>query len=191
MANGDGKERPLARHDGFTPARRRACLEGLERFGTVTAACKAAGISRETFRRHRNASPDFRSACEAALARASGAVEAIAWERATVGAEEVTMRDGAVVQVKRKPSDAMLRMLLMASNPEKYGSLANARREAIEAAMRPRIEAELRAEAKSKEDRNSAESVALRAKIEAELTVIRARLLRRGAVPFDEAGPGT
>ena len=54
-------------------------------------------------------------------ARAAVSLEAIAFQRATEGGEEIVIRGGAEVSRKRKPSDALLRMLLQASNPEKYG----------------------------------------------------------------------
>lgn len=137
---------PRERHDGFTAAKKKACVEALSKYGNITDACRIAGVSRKTFHYHRSKWPDFASACEAALARAAGTIEAIAWQRATVGADEVTIRGGEVVQVKRKPSDSMLRMLLMASNPKKYGRLAQARRKEIEKDVRRRIKAEVREE---------------------------------------------
>lgn len=138
------KKGPRERHDGFTAARKKAFLEALAKHGTLADACRIAGVSRRTFYYHRDRWQDFAAACEAALARAAGAVETLAWERATVGADEVTIRGGEVVQVRRRPSDAMLRMLLMASNPKKYGRMGRMRRADIEKELRPRIERELR-----------------------------------------------
>jgi hypothetical protein len=137
---------PRERHDGFTAAKKRACVEALATYGTIADACRVAGVSRKTFHYHRDKWPAFAAECEAALARAASAIEALAWERATIGAEEVIIRGGEVVQVKRKPSDSMLRMLLMASNPRRYGRLADARRKEIERQLRERIEAEVREE---------------------------------------------
>lgn len=137
---------PRERHDGFTAARKKRFLEALGKHGSIADACRVAGVSRRTFYYHRDKWPDFAAACEGALARAAGAVETLAWQRATVGADEVTIRDGKVVQIRRKPSDSMLRMLLMASNPRKYGRMAASRRKEIEKDMRRRIEAEVREE---------------------------------------------
>jgi AcrR family transcriptional regulator len=136
---GERAKRPRERHDGFTAARKKAFLEALGKHGTIADACRIAGVSRRTFYYHRDRWADFAAACEGQLARAAGAVETLAWERATVGAEEVTIRGGEVVQVKRKPSDAMLRLLLQASNPRKYGRMAAARRKAIEREVRAKM----------------------------------------------------
>jgi AcrR family transcriptional regulator len=134
--------RPRERHDGFTGARKKAFLEALGKYGTIADACRVAGVSRRTFYYHRDRWADFAAACEGQLARAAGAIETLAWERATVGAEEVVIRGGEVVQVRRKPSDAMLRLLLQASDPAKYGRMAEVRRAEIEGQVRAEIAAE-------------------------------------------------
>jgi hypothetical protein len=139
----DGRKGPRERHDGFTAKRKKIFLEALAKTGTIADACRIAAVSRRTFYYHRDRWGDFARACEAATARAAGAIETLAWERATLGAEEVLIRDGAVVQVRRKPSDAILRMLLMASNPKKYGRMARMRRKEIEKELRARIEKEV------------------------------------------------
>jgi len=135
-------KRPRERWDGFTAARKKVFLEALGKHGTIADACRIAGVSRRTFYYHHDKWPDFAAACAGQLARAAGAVEALAWERATVGGEEMVIRGGEVVQVRRKPSDAMLRMLLQASNPKKYGRMAATRRKAIEKELRAKIAAE-------------------------------------------------
>ncbi|MFL6856357.1 MAG: hypothetical protein ACJ8EB_00450 [Allosphingosinicella sp.] len=139
------------RWNGFTAAKREAFVAAMARYGTVHDACRVTGISTTTFRRHEKRDAEFAGRCRAARREAAGKLETLAWERATVGADETLIRDGAIVQVRRKPSDAMLRLLMQASEPAKYGGTMSrpadekALRAAIEQELRPRIEAELRA----------------------------------------------
>ena len=139
---------PRGRYDGFTPAKRRRCLEAIGDGHCVAEACFRVRISTTTFYRHKNRFPAFRRELETAQARAELPLENIAWLRATVGAEEKTYRDGKLVQVRIKPSDAMLRLLLQASNPKKYGRLSRggATRKQIEKQLRAEITREVRAE---------------------------------------------
>jgi hypothetical protein len=117
-----GAPKPLrTRHDGFTPARRKKFFKALKKTGCIADACRAAGISTNTVRRHRDKWPDFAGKVEAALAIASVELDMVAWQRATEGAEEKVYRDGKLVMTRIKPSDAMLRLLLQGANPKKYG----------------------------------------------------------------------
>ena len=109
------------RHDGFTPKKQRKFFKALKKTGCISDAARKAGISRNTVRRHRLKWPEFDAKVGAALAFASTELEAIAWQRATVGAEEKIYRNGELVAVKVKPSDTMLRLLLQGANPKKYG----------------------------------------------------------------------
>ena len=83
---------------------------------------------------------------------ASADLETLAYERAVYGAEEVTIRNGEIVEVKRKPSDAMLRLLLIGSNRKKYGYAGAAQRKAIEKELRAKILEEMATEQPSIED---------------------------------------
>jgi hypothetical protein len=134
------------RRDGMTAARKAQVCEALAKYGNVRDACRAAGISNTTYYRHEKKDPEFASRCAAARAQSAGRIETLAWQRAVEGAPETVIRGGEVVQIKMKPSDAMLGMLLRASAPEKYAPQAAALREQIEKELRPRIEAEVRAE---------------------------------------------
>ena len=140
------------RRDGFTAEKREAFVAALARYGTVKDACRVTGVSDTTFYRHEKRDPGFKARCAAAREQCAAKLEAIAWERATVGADETVIRGGKVVQVKRKPSDAMLRLVMQASDPERYGGTMSrssdeigALRRRIEAELRPKIEAEMRA----------------------------------------------
>jgi hypothetical protein len=134
------------KRDGFTPAKKAKALEALGKYGNVTDACRVAGISDTTFYRHLNKDPDFERMCQLSREKAAKPLETLAWQRATEGAEEKVIRKGEVVQIKVKPSDAMLGMLLRASDPKKYGRLSRggATRKQIEKKLRRKIEDETR-----------------------------------------------
>lgn len=112
---------PRYREDGFTPERRRTFLAALGERGCVRDAAKLAGVSAETVRRHRRLWPDFDADCKAARRRAAKPLAALAYERATVGAVQKIVRDGKVVEERIKPSDALMRMLLQATDPDRFG----------------------------------------------------------------------
>lgn len=134
------------KRDGFTPAKKAKAIEALGKYGNVTDAARVAGVSDTTFYRHLNRDPDFARSCELARQKAAKPLETLAWERATEGAQEKVIRNGEVVQIRVKPSDSMLGMLLRASDPKKYGRLSRggATRKQIERKLRRKIEAETR-----------------------------------------------
>ena len=140
------------KRDGFTPAKKAKAIEALAKYGNVADAARVAGISDTSFYRHLNKDPDFARLCELARARAAQPLETLAWQRATEGAPETIIRGGEVVQIKVKPSDSLMRLMLQASNPKKYGRLSRggATRRQIERALRKRIEAEVRVEMEEK-----------------------------------------
>lgn len=149
--NGEGREAGAEdtpaegfrrRRDGFTAAKRKAFVEALARFGNVRDACRVAGVSNTTFYRHEKRDQDFASLCRAARAQAAGNLETLAWERAVTGIEEPVIAYGKVVAVRRRRSDAVFRMLLQASNPEKFGRMGGLRRAEIERELRAKIVAE-------------------------------------------------
>ncbi|HEX8625872.1 MAG TPA: hypothetical protein VF782_12475 [Allosphingosinicella sp.] len=133
---------------GFTPAKKAACLEALGRGASVEEACRAARISPTTFYRHEKKDPAFASLCRAARAESGGAVslETLAWERGVTGIEEEVVQGGKVVGVRRRRSDAVFRMILEGADPERFGLSIKKLRAKIEKELRPRIEAEVRAE---------------------------------------------
>lgn len=145
------------RHDGFTPARKRKFFKTLRKTGCLSDSARVAGVSRETVRRHRDKWPDFAARVESELAAASGALEAIAWQRATVGAEEKIYRDGELAFVRVKPSDSILRLLLQGANPKKYGRTGRGLQKAAEKKLREELRWEIQEEANaaSEESRKS------------------------------------
>lgn len=135
------------RHDGFTADKRRRFFETIEKTGCIADAAAAARVSKTTVGRWRDKEPGFEEELQRRLGLAAGALETLAWERAVKGAPETVIRNGEVVQVKVKPSDAMLRLLLQASNPKKFGRLGGSRasRKQIERELRARVTAEVKA----------------------------------------------
>ncbi|HWT12252.1 MAG TPA: hypothetical protein VN231_05830 [Allosphingosinicella sp.] len=147
-AANDDEPEPRERHDGFTAARRRRCLELIGNGHCIAEACYRVGVSTTSFYRHKRKFAAFRRAVETAEARAELPLENTAWERAVVGAEERIYRGGKLVQVRIKPSDAMLRLLLQGRYPNKYGfpSRGGESKKQIEKRLRKEIRRELTAE---------------------------------------------
>lgn len=185
--DGNAREEPRraprphrVRHDGFTPARKRKFFKTLRKTGCLSDAARVAGVSRETVRRHRNKWPEFAAQVEAELACASGALEAIAWQRATVGAEEKVYRDGKLAFVRVKPSDAMLRLLLQGANPKKYGRTGRMPKAGPRRRRRPRV----------------ASNAEVREALTARLAIYRDRVRKRPSAQMaadpagGEGGPG-
>jgi AcrR family transcriptional regulator len=164
------------KRDGFTPAKKARAIEALGKYGNVTDAARVAGVSDTTFYRHLNKDAGFARLCETARAKASQPLETLAWQRATEGAPETIIRGGEVVQIKVKPSDSLMRLLLQASNPKKYGRLARggATRRQIERKLRKTIEAEVRAEIEAKRGGPPRDVKVLIAEISARLAEIKA-----------------
>ena len=73
------------RHDGWTLERQFAFVEKLADCGSITAACKHVGMSRESVRRLRRRGRAFRDACDAALDCGYADVEESAVERSKNG----------------------------------------------------------------------------------------------------------
>lgn len=116
------------RHDGFTPAKRKAFLKTLSETGCVRDACRVAGISSTSAYRMRAKLPDFAAQWDSARAMAASEIETLAWQRAVEGIEQPVYAYGKFSHMERKRSGAIFRMILMASNPEKYGRMGAAAR---------------------------------------------------------------
>lgn len=112
---------PRARHDAFDGRRKRIFLDALGTGGCLRDAARRAGVSHQTVYNHQRSDPTFARQCELALSMASTDLELHAWERAVHGVEEPVYQRGEQVGTRLKRSDAMLRMLLQAAKPKKYG----------------------------------------------------------------------
>ncbi|HEX6374451.1 MAG TPA: hypothetical protein VFZ91_01895 [Allosphingosinicella sp.] len=133
--------------NGFTPKKRAIALEALANGASVKEAAAAAKISPTTFYNLEKKDEDFASLCRAARARSGGAsLDTFAWERGVTGVEEEVIRGGKVVGRRRRRSDAVFRMILEGGGSGREGRAVAALRERIEKELRPKIEAEVRAE---------------------------------------------
>ena len=114
---------PLApRRNGWTAHRQRTFLSALAETGSVSVACKAAGISARSAYRLR-ADPrgaPFAKAWAYALYMATHALTAIAFERATKGSYREYWKDGRLIGETRQPSDTMLKFLLTRLAPSMF-----------------------------------------------------------------------
>lgn len=180
------------RRDGFTPAKKAKAVEALGRCGNVTDAARVAGVSDTTFYRHLVKDADFARLCDLARAQAAQPLETLAWQRATEGAPETVIRKGEVVQIKVKPSDSLMRLMLQASNPKKYGRLSRGgpTRRQIERKLRKTIEAEVRAEIEAKRGGPPRDVKALIDVIAGRLAEIRAEQASEGEARRGEEGEG-
>lgn len=185
------------RHDGFTEEKRERFLAEVERSGCIRDGCRAAGISTTTVERWRAKDGAFAEALALKLDLAAVSLERLAFDRALNGGEEVTMRDGVVVSIRRKPSDAMLRMLLQGANPGKYGRTAGERQantaaeRRLKDGLRDEVRRELYAEYVASAKERAAETDAAILK---NLAAIRERLdrdmLAAGFTPLPDDYPG-
>jgi hypothetical protein len=142
IAPWEGPEDEPARRNAFAGKKRRKFLKALARSGCVSDACRAAGISRQTFYNHYAADPAFVSDCELATSKASTDVELEAWRRGVVGIEEEVIAYGKVVGTRIRRSDAILRLLLLGSNRKKYGPRPGFSRKQLLAAERKQLQRE-------------------------------------------------
>lgn len=97
-------------HNGWTTARQDCFLETLAATGSVAGAARAAGMTRQSayWLRRQPAGAGFAAAWDAALADAGRVIEEMALDRLIEGEAEVIERDGAVVEVRRRPCDVRL-----------------------------------------------------------------------------------
>jgi hypothetical protein len=147
---GSGPEDEPARRDGFAGKKRRKFLKALARSGCVSDACRAAGISRQTFYNHHAVDAAFVRDCQLATSMASTDVELEAWRRGVVGVEEEVIAYGKVVGTRIRRSDAILRLLLQGSNRKKYGPRPGFTRKQLLAAERKQLQREADEKARAK-----------------------------------------
>jgi len=116
------QERPWReRHDGWNDDKRRRFMEVLALTGCVRDAARVAGISNQAAYRRRRRDAGFRAEWIEAQKRSAVSLEATAHKRAVEGVEEPVIRGDKVIATRRRFSDSLLRLLLQASNPEKFG----------------------------------------------------------------------
>lgn len=149
---GEEAARP-ARHDAFTPGRRRIFLKHLAKTGCIADAARLTGVTARTVYNHQEKDAEFARHCELAISMAGGGIEQIAYERAVSGVPE-QFACGGKVYTRTRYSEGLLRLLLQGANPKKYGArpgftrkrLWKWERDEIEREVRARIQSQLRAD---------------------------------------------
>ena len=115
------------RHDGWTIERQIAFLRKLADCGSVSAACKHVGMSRESARKLRlhAAARDFRDAWDAALDCAYAALEESAMERARNGVARPVFFRGEQVGEWRYHDERLTMFLLRFRRRHRFGPEAD------------------------------------------------------------------
>jgi len=90
--------------------------------GTLSTAADTVGISYRTVHNHLASDPVFKEMFESAEEEFADRAEAELIERAMVGTDKnVYDRNGNITGVEKVKSDGLLKMLVTAAKPEKYG----------------------------------------------------------------------
>lgn len=148
--DGAGGERLVPgreRVDGWTSRLRQRFLHALRRSKNVTAACAAAGVSRDAAYALRARSPRFAQAWARALEADTPSVREAAWARAVEGWMEPVFHGGRQIGERRRYSDGLMRELLRAelAPPAPRGTAkANGDKEKLPKWYRPRSLDEVR-----------------------------------------------
>lgn len=97
-------------HNGWTPERQQRFLDHLADVGSVAAAARAVGMTRQSayWVRRQSWATDFATRWDTALAGAGGWIEQLVMDRIVDGEEEVIEREGCIVEVRRRPCDVRL-----------------------------------------------------------------------------------
>jgi hypothetical protein len=111
------------RHDGWTIERQFAFVEKLADTGSITAACKHVGMSRESVRklRRRPCGRAFRDACDAALDCSYADLEESARERAQNGVARPIFYKGEKVGEWRHFDERLTMFLLRFRRRHRFG----------------------------------------------------------------------
>lgn len=115
------------RHDGWTIERQVAFIEKLADCGSISAACRHVGMSRESLRklrRHPWARP-FRDACDAALDCSYDEVEEAAMERSKKGVARPIFYQGEQVGEWRHFDERLTMFLLRFRRRNRFGPEAD------------------------------------------------------------------
>lgn len=131
-------------HNGWTQDRQQRFLEHLALHGNVSAAARAAEMTKQSayWLRRQPHSADFAAAWDAALADTGRQIEDMALERLMMGEEEVIERDGVAVAVRRRPADARL-LLFFLKRQERRATERETRRIPPDSASVAKLRAEI------------------------------------------------
>lgn len=109
----------MANRTKVTDRVREAFLAVLRETCNVSAAARAAGISRTAAYEHR-ADPVFAMAWDEAEQEAADRLEGEAWRRAVDGTDKPVVHQGKITTTYKEYSDRMLELLLKAHRPDKF-----------------------------------------------------------------------
>ncbi|MFZ4690543.1 MAG: hypothetical protein ACOYLS_15005 [Polymorphobacter sp.] len=140
------------RHDGWTPERQWAFIQALADSGTVAAAARAVGMTRETayrLRRH-PAAADFRKAWDAAQAEGWRRVQDAALDRVLNG-ETDTRESNGVTTVRHRPCAPQLMIRMMDRAIQMQAAARAAADAEVAALLRAQVD-EVRAEIRALAD---------------------------------------
>lgn len=114
------------RHDGFGPDRQALFIRTLAETGRVSAACKAAGVSRDAAyaARRRPEAASFAAAWDAALTMAVQLIADLAVEHALDGEVIPVYYKGELVGERIRRDTRLWTFLLSAHDPARYGRQA-------------------------------------------------------------------
>lgn len=106
---------PRVRH-----LKKRAFLASFAVLGNISAACREAGIDRDTYRWWMEHDETFGFYVAQANQAATEHLEETAYKRAVEGSQKAVYQGGALVGYHTETSDTLLIFLLKARAPEKY-----------------------------------------------------------------------
>lgn len=116
------------RHDGWTAARQMTFIEALAETGSVDAACKRVGVTRQSaYRlRARECAAAFRAAWDNALDHAVHLLEEAALDRALNGVSQPVFYKGEKIGERREFDERLTMFLLRARRPQRFGKWLDA-----------------------------------------------------------------
>jgi hypothetical protein len=140
---------PRERHDAFNELRRAKFLKALVKTGCIAEACRRTGTAPRTVYNHQQSDAAFLAYCTTAMRMAATPIEITAWGRAVDGVEETVVVGGRAV-TRTRYSEHLLRLLLQASDPKRFGRNPGFTPKRMRAAERKAIEKEARREERKK-----------------------------------------
>jgi len=150
----------MTRGDGFGEERKRLFCAALRQGYPVLDACALVGISNRTAYNHRGKDPAFARDWDLARRVSTLPLELVAFQRAVDGVEEPVFAYGRFSHMRVRYSDPLLARLLIADQPEKFGTAGGRRSAKRLKQLARRVEAlERRLEASQMRGVRSAEAV--------------------------------
>ena len=127
-----------------SPGPPRKFLKRLAKYGCLADASRKTGVSTRTVYNHQDKDEAFARDCAHALRMAGSGLEQVAFERAVEGIDQL-FACGGQVHVRKRYSDALLRLLLQGANRKKYGSNPGFSRKRLLAWERKQLKKEVEA----------------------------------------------